>query len=69
MSKKKKQTNKHTQREQELRIVPRHALFTPHLETGEPFETSVEDTVRLKRAKFTALKISGVINMCLSQPF
>ena len=67
--KKKQTTNKQSQREQELRIRPRRALFTPHLETGELFKTSVEDTERLKRAKFRALEISGVINMRLLQPF
>ena len=66
---KKQQTNKQTQREQELRIRPRRALFTPHLETGELFKPSVEDTQRFKRAKFTALEISDVINMRLLQPF
>ena len=67
--KKNKQPNKQSQREQELHIRPRHALFTPHLETGELFKIGVEDTERLKRAKFTALEISGVINMRLLQPF
>ena len=67
--KKKQTTNKQSQREQELGIRPRRALFRPHLETGELFKTSVEDTERLKRAKFTALEISGVINMRLLQPF
>ena len=67
--KKKQQLNKQSQREQKLRIRLRRALFTPHLETGELFKTSVEDTERLKRAKFTALEISGVINMRLLQPF
>ena len=57
--KKNKQPNKQSWR----------ALFTLHLETGELFKTSVEDTERLKRAKFTALEISGVINMRLLQPF
>ena len=46
--KKNKQPNKQSQREQELRIRPRRALFTPHLETGELFKTGVEDTERLK---------------------
>ena len=67
--KKNKQPNKQSQRQQELRIRPRRALFTPHLETGELFKTGVEDTERLKRAKFTALEISGVINTRLLQPF
>ena len=67
--KKNKQPNKQSHREQELRIRPRRALLRPHLETGELFKTSVEDRERLKRAKFTALEISGVINMRLLQPF
>ena len=62
-------SKKKTQREQELRIRPRRALFTPHLETGELFRTGVEDTERLKRATFTALEICGVFNMRLLQPF
>ena len=50
-------------------IRPRRALFIPHLETGELFKTSEGDTERFKRAKFTALEISGVINMRLLQTF
>ena len=67
---KKKQTTKQTVTERTgvAHQAPR-ALFTPHLKTGELFKTGVEDTEQLKRTKFTALEISGVINMRLLQPF
>ena len=66
-----KKTNKQTNSHRENRSCESGpgALFSHHLETGELFKTSVEDTERLKRVKFTALEISGVINMRLLQPF